>query len=198
MRQSGGVATRHFRNVPASAARVGASARAFPEAASRRPLRGARPRGRSSASRPASGSATAGQVVPAGVMRIGAQPSAVAFTGARRRRGDRGHGDRLPAPIKDGIRTVVAATCFTACTRRARTTRHGTHVAGIVAAASNDIDVVGVAPGARRSMRSRSWTAAAGQRRTVCAGLDWIADSATQVSPRDPRGQHEPRAPGNS
>jgi subtilisin family serine protease len=123
-------------------------------------------------------SATAAQVVPAGVMRIGAQPGAVAFTGA-------GVGVAI---VDTGIDfhhgdLAVAAACFTAYAACQDDEGHGTHVAGIVAAANNGIDVVGVAPGATLYAVKVLDRRGRGSDSTIMAGLDWIAAHATEVSP---------------
>ena len=178
VRQSGGVATRHFRNVPASAARVGASARALlerhPDVLSVVPDREVEKLGKPTGD----ASATAAQVVPAGVMRVGAQPGAVTFTGA-------GVGVAI---VDTGIDIqhddlTVAGTCFTAYAACQDDEGHGTHVSGIVAAAKNDIDVVGVAPGATLYAVKVLDRRGRGTDSTIMAGLDWIADHATQVTP---------------
>ena len=178
VRQSGGVATRHFRNVPASAARVGASARSFlerhPDVLSVVPDREVEKLGKPTGD----ASATAAQVVPAGVMRVGAQPGAVTFTGA-------GVGVAI---VDTGIDIqhddlTVAGTCFTAYAACQDDEGHGTHVAGIVAAADNLIDVVGVAPNATLYAVKVLDRRGRGTDSTIMAGLDWIADHATQVTP---------------
>jgi subtilisin len=178
VRQSGGAATRHFRNVPASAARAGALARAFlerhPDVLSVVPDREVEKLGKPTGS----SLATAAQVVPAGVTRVGAQPSAVAFTGA-------GVGVAI---VDTGIDfqhgdLTVAGTCFTAYAACQDDEGHGTHVAGIVAAANNGIDVVGVAPGATLYAVKVLDRRGQGSDSTIMAGLDWIADHAALVSP---------------
>jgi subtilisin len=178
MRQSGGAATRHFRNVPASAARAGARARAFlerhPDVLSVVPDREVEKLGKPTSS----GLATAAQVVPAGVTRIGAQPGAVAF---------KGHGVGV-AIVDTGIDFKhfdlnVADTCFTGYASCQDDEGHGTHVAGIVAAANNAIDVVGVAPEATLYAVKVLDRRGRGTDSTIMAGLDWIADHATTVSP---------------
>src|SRR4030095_7167913 len=94
-------------------------------------------------------SATAAQVVPAGGMRVGAQPGAVTFTGAGVGVAivdtgiDIQHDDFQRADL-----TTVSSTCFTVYAACQDDEGHGTHVAGIVAATDNLIDVVGVAPNA--------------------------------------------------
>lgn len=116
------------------------------------------------------GSGGSSQVVPSGVQRIGAVPGgnpsgmgvgvAVVDTGV-----DFGHADLF-----------VSFDCFDAfggdCQDR---DGHGTHVAGIVAALDNEIDVVGVAPNATLYAVKVLDNTGSGTDSTVMAGLDWIA-----------------------
>lgn len=178
VQQSGGVAKRHFRNVPASAARAEARARAFlerhPDVLSVVPDREVEKLGKPTSS----GSETAAQVVASGVTRVGAQPGAVAFTGA-------GVGVAI---VDTGIDfqhgdLTVASTCFTVYAACQDNEGHGTHVGGIVAAANNAIDVVGVAPGATLYAVKVLDRRGRGTDSTIMAGLDWIADHAALVSP---------------
>jgi subtilisin len=178
MRQSGGLAKRHFRNVPAAAGRINAHARALlerhPDVLSVVPDREVEALGKPTGS----ASTTAAQVVPAGVMRIGSQPSAVAYTGS-------GVGVAI---VDTGIDfqhgdLVVAATCFTAYATCQDDQGHGTHVSGIVAAANNEIDVVGVAPGATLYAVKVLDRRGRGLDSTIMDGLDWIADNAAFVLP---------------
>lgn len=53
---------------------------------------------------------------------------------------------------------------------------HGTHVAGIVAAIDNTIDVVGVAPNARLEAVKVLDSSGGGYHSNVIAGLDWVCD----------------------
>jgi subtilisin len=178
MRQFGSVATRHFRNVPASAGRADARARGVlerhPDVLSIVPDRPVQKLGAMTSS----GSATAAQVVPAGVTRIGAQPGAQLITGA----------DVGVAIVDTGIDfqhadLTVAEACFTAYAACQDDEGHGTHVAGIVAAKDNDMDVVGVAPGATLYAVKVLDRRGRGADSTLMAGLDWIAQNATLVSP---------------
>ncbi len=58
---------------------------------------------------------------------------------------------------------------------------HGTHVGGIVAACNNDIDVVGVAPGAMLFAVRVLDAFGSGTDSTVMAGLDWVAAHADVI-----------------
>jgi subtilisin family serine protease len=178
VRQSGAAAMRHFRNVPAAVVRADARSRAFlerdPDILSVVPDRVVEKLGKPTGD----GATTAAQAVPSGVMRIGAQPEGVASTGS-------GIGVAI---VDSGIDLdhadlTVAAACFTAYAACQDDDGHGTHVAGIVAAKNNDIDVVGVAPAvilyAVKVLNQRG----RGTDSTIMAGLDWIADHATAVSP---------------
>ena len=60
---------------------------------------------------------------------------------------------------------------------------HGTHVAGIVGALDNDIDVIGVAPGAQIYCVKVLDSLGDGSDATVMAGLDWVFDNHLLVSP---------------
>jgi len=129
--------------------------------------------------KPAGGGVTPGQVVPAGVKRIGAAPGALSWTGA-------GVG---VAVVDTGIDFAhadlkpLAAACFTAFASCQDDNGHGTHVTGIIAARDNTIDVVGVAPAAVPYAVKVLDATGSGQDSTVIAGLDWVAQNADLVSP---------------
>lgn len=121
---------------------------------------------------------SSGQVVPAGVQRIGAAPGRLLWAG-------RGIG---VAVIDTGIDLnhqdlQVGPACFTAFTSCQDDNGHGTHVTGIIAARDNTIDVVGVAPNAIAYAVKVLNARGSGKDSTVIAGLDWIAQHATLVSP---------------
>ena len=61
---------------------------------------------------------------------------------------------------------------------------HGTHVAGIIAARNNNIDVVGVAPEAVVYAVKVLNASGSGSDATVLAGLDWVAANRNLVNPR--------------
>ena len=101
---------------------------------------------------------------------------------------DDGHGTHVSGIVDTGIDfqhgdLTVAPTCFTVYAACQDDDGHGTHVSGIVAAADNEIDVVGVAPAATLYAVKVLDRRGRGTDSTVMAGLDWIADHATAVSP---------------
>jgi subtilisin len=117
------------------------------------------------------------QVVPAGVTRVGAPTSvsngdgvgvAVIDTGI-----DLAHAD-LGAPV-DAF-SAFGGSC-------ADDEGHGTHVAGIVAARDNAIDVIGVAPKARLFCVKVLDVSGSGSDATVMAGLDWVLVNHALVQP---------------
>ena len=57
---------------------------------------------------------------------------------------------------------------------------HGTHVAGTVAASDNDVDVVGVAPGARLTGVKVLGCGGAGSTSGVIKGVDWVTANAVK------------------
>jgi subtilisin family serine protease len=129
------------------------------------------------------------QVVPAGVQRIGAAPGrlnrtgtgvgvAVVDTGL-----DFGHADLNLEPENQGVNSFNAygGSCqdFHG---------HGTHVAGIIGARDNGIDVVGVAPNVTLYCVSvfepDPVEGAVGTDESLLAGLDWLIAHANTVTPR--------------
>tara|TARA_B100002003_G_C13860848_1_gene421435 strand:- start:352 stop:645 length:294 start_codon:yes stop_codon:yes gene_type:complete len=73
---------------------------------------------------------------------------------------------------------VVASQCFTAFTGCQDDAGHGTHVAGIVAAQDNNIDVLGVAPGVTLYAVKVLNSQGSGTDAEVIAGLNWVKDQA--------------------
>lgn len=124
------------------------------------------------------GGATAGQVTPAGVARVGAAPdAALGFTGA-------GVGVAIVDTGLDFLHPDLAplgAECFTAFAGCQDDQGHGTHVGGIVAARDNTWDVVGVAPGATLYAVKVLDQNGNGSDSTVMAGLDWIYQTLTDA-----------------
>ncbi|MBN1654015.1 MAG: S8 family serine peptidase [Deltaproteobacteria bacterium] len=123
-----------------------------------------------------------GQQVPSGISRIGGPVSvsvdvaiAVVDTGITR-----GHADL----------NVVARTDCSSQDKKDKVCvkdtgddvyGHGTHVAGIAAAIDNDIDVVGVAPGAPLYSVKVLDDHGNGTTETLIKGLDWVAARADQI-----------------
>lgn len=178
VQQSGGVAVRHFRHVPASTARADAHSRVVlerhPDVLSVVPDREVQTLGKPTGG----GAATAAQVVPSGVTRIGAQPDTMPRTGA----------DVGVAIVDTGIDfahadLTVATECFTAYAACQDDEGHGTHVAGIVAGRNNTVDVVGVAPAATVYAVKVLNRRGRGTDSTIMAGLEWVADNASLVVP---------------
>lgn len=125
------------------------------------------------------GGGSNGQVTPAGIARIGAAPSNPGYTG-----------DGVGVAVVDtGIDLYhgdlqVSTDCFSAFGGPCQDDNgHGTHVAGIIAALNNTIDVVGVAPDATLFAVKVLDAQGYGSDATVMAGLDWVATNAKLVAP---------------
>ena len=128
----------------------------------------------------------AGQVIPDGVKRIGADPDTLL--------GWTGNGVGV-AIVDTGIDfnhsdLLVNAQCFTAFSNVWDPTTcqdldgHGTHVAGIVSALDNNIDVVGVAPNATLYAVKVLDDIGNGTDSTIIAGLDWIFMNTDTLDPK--------------
>lgn len=122
----------------------------------------------------------AGQIVPAGVQRIGAAPGNVPFTGLNIGVAvvdtglDFNHVDLQP----------LGTASFDAFGGSAQDGNgHGTHVGGIIAARNNAQDVAGVAPQATLYSVRVLDNSRNGSDATVLAGLDWIAQNCNTVVP---------------
>jgi len=124
--------------------------------------------------------ASAAQVVPNGVARIGAPVSgvtgadvgvAVVDTGL-----DFNHADLQP----------LGAASFSAYKGKSAQddNGHGTHVGGIIAARNNGIDVVGVAPDATLYAVKVLNSAGSGTDSAVIAGLNWVAANGPALNIR--------------
>ncbi len=131
--------------------------------------------------KPGGGGGTAGQVVPAGVQRIGAAPGSLTYNGA-------GVGVAVVDTGVDFNHTdlqPLGAASFSAFLSSAQDNNgHGTHVAGTIAAHNNTTDVVGVAPSATIYAVKVLDAAGSGSDSSVTAGLDWVAANAATVVPR--------------
>ena len=128
------------------------------------------------------------QVVPAGVERIGAAPGVLSVTGAGVGVAivdtgiDFSHPDLGMAPEVEGVNAFNAfgGSCQDFF-------GHGTHVAGIVAARDNAVDVVGVAPDTTlycvNVFTFDPNFGASATEESLIAGLDWVATNANLVEP---------------
>lgn len=128
--------------------------------------------------KPGGGGGNAGQVVPAGVQRIGADTVAHNGSGIGVAIVDTGldfnHADLQP----------LGAASFSAVSASAQDDHgHGTHVGGIVAARDNASDVVGVADAATLYAVKVLDRSGSGTDSQIIAGLDWIAQNASVVTP---------------
>lgn len=125
------------------------------------------------------GNKESGQIVPAGINRIGATPGSLPFTGngigvAILDTGlDFNHVDLAPAP-----------DCYDAFGGDCQDVNgHGTHVGGIVAARNNVIDTVGVAADATLYAVKVLGDNGSGTDASIMAGLQWVIDYANTVVP---------------
>ena len=124
------------------------------------------------------GGAQSTQVTPAGVQRVGAPTSAFA-DGAGVGVAILDTGVDLTHPDLAG--TVNAFSAFGSSCQDDE--GHGTHVAGIVGARNNSIDVVGVAPAATLYCVKVLDQTGSGSDATVMAGLDWVLSAHSAVTP---------------
>jgi len=122
------------------------------------------------------------QEVPAGVVRVGAKlvtqtgagiGVAIVDTGL-----DFNHRD-LPVSTEWSF----VSPAFTYTTSAQDDAGHGTHVGGIVAAVDNDVDVVGVAPGATLYAVKVLDNTGSGYDSDVISGLEAVVGNAALVSP---------------
>ncbi|HLH53193.1 MAG TPA: S8 family serine peptidase [Verrucomicrobiae bacterium] len=120
-----------------------------------------------------------GQVVPAGVQRVGASPGATSYTGS-------GIG---VAVLDTGLDLRhadlrCASNSFSVYGISAQDDNgHGTHVAGIVAALGERAGVVGVAPGAVLYSVKVLDAHGNGYDSDILAGLNWIRNNTTNLNP---------------
>ena len=130
------------------------------------------------------------QVVPAGVQRIGAAPGALTWTGtdvgvAVIDTGlDFAHADLQLQAELPGTNSFNATAPGTTCQD---IHGHGTHVAGIIGAKNNLIDVVGVAPNATiycvAVFEPDPVEGVSATDESVIAGLNWVLTHANTVTP---------------
>ena len=135
-------------------------------------------KGENSKGKPGGGGGSAAQVIPAGVVRVGVPTGtsngngvgvAVLDTGV-----DLAHADL--AGTVDAFNGFGGSSCQD-------DQGHGTHVAGIIAARDNSVDVVGVAPGAQIYCVKVLDSAGSGSDATVMAGLEWVLEHHGSVVP---------------
>ena len=120
------------------------------------------------------------QIIPTGVIRIGANASPMAKID--------GLDERVNADIAildTGVAVHPDLNVFTNVSFVAGQTTdgngHGTHVAGIAAALDNGIGVVGVAPGARLWAIKVMDDSGSGITSTVIQGIDYVTQNASQI-----------------
>ena len=123
------------------------------------------------------GGGSSSQVVPAGVSRVGAATTASNGAGVGVAIVDTG----IDYAHADLAGAVDAFSAFGGSS--ADDQGHGTHVAGIVAAHDNTIDVVGVAPQARLYGVKVLDSTGSGSDSDVMAGLDWVLANHAVVQP---------------
>jgi len=124
------------------------------------------------------------QIISEGVQRVGMPESdsdgagigiALLDTGI-----DFNHPDLAPAPN-------TAATAYNAFTPGASCQDdggHGTHLSGLIAAQNNSFGIVGVAPAARLYCVKVLDSTISGADSVIMAGLDWVLQNHSKVSPR--------------
>jgi len=126
------------------------------------------------------GGGPVGEVLPAGVARVGADQAWSVTTGA-------GVGIAIVDTGIDADHADLAhpdpAACFTAFGTCDDGHGHGTHVSGIAAALDNTTGVVGVAPGAVPYAVRVLDNSGSGTDETIIAGLEWILANAALVAP---------------
>jgi titin len=131
------------------------------------------------------------QVVPAGVQRIGAAPGSVTWNGAGVGVAvidtglDFAHADLQLQAELPGVNSFNATAPGTTCQD---IHGHGTHVAGIIGAKNNLIDVVGVAPNSTvyciNVFEPDPVEGVSATDESVIAGLNWVLTHANTVTPR--------------
>ena len=127
--------------------------------------------------KPGGGGGTPSEIVPAGVQRVGVPTSSSNGAGIGVAILDTG----IDLSHQDLAGTVNAFSAFgSSCQDEAG---HGTHVAGIVGARDNSVDVIGVAPAAALYCVKVLDQAGNGSDATVMAGLEWVLDFGPSRSP---------------
>jgi subtilisin family serine protease len=122
---------------------------------------------------------SAGELVPAGVQRVGAAPGMVDYTGV-------GVGVAVLDTGLD-LRNAdlhCASNSFSAFGASAQDDNgHGTHVGGIIAGIGNGAEVIGVAPGATLYAIKVLDSQGKGYDSDIIAGLNWILNNARVCNP---------------
>ncbi len=125
----------------------------------------------------------AGQVIPAGVVRIGANTVLQTGVGVGVAIVDTGL-DFSHADLPISTSSFVSPGFAHYTTSAQDDAGHGTHVGGIVAAKNNSIGVLGVAPGAILYAVKVLDNTGSGYDSDVAAGLDWVTANAALVDPK--------------
>jgi len=128
-------------------------------------------KGESAKGKPGGGGGGAAQVIPAGVVRVGVPTGTSNGSGVGVAVLDTG----VDLVHADLVGTVDAFNSFGSPSCQ-DDQGHGTHVAGIIAARDNSVDVVGVAPGAQIYCVKVLDSAGSGSDANVMAGLEWVLD----------------------
>jgi len=179
---AGGTLLRSFRGVRAAAVRVPNDA-ALARLAADPSVLSVVPDRRVSAyqkGKPGGGGSTGGggQVMPAGVTRVGVPTASSSGAGIGVAILDTG----IDLAHADLTGTVNAFSAFGGSC--ADDEGHGTHVAGTVAGRNNTVGVVGVAPSAGLYCVKVLDGNGGGTDATIMAGLDWVLDSHAAVTPK--------------
>ena len=130
-------------------------------------------------------SSTTGETLPWGVDRIGADEITGTGSGVHVYVLDTGidsdHGDLQAnlSTVGHAVETCSGSSCHYAWDDDHG---HGTHVAGTVAAVDNDLDVIGVAPGATLHAVKVLSGSGSGKRSGVIAGIDWVTNEVVTNS----------------
>jgi subtilisin len=120
-----------------------------------------------------------GQVVPKGIDRIDAEPPARPNDGAGVRVGVIDTGIDFGHPDLPGVDTAHSVTCVGRCVPGGMDDNgHGTFVSGVIAAADNAIDTVGVAPAATLVAVKVLDASGSGAFSDVIAGVDYLTGLA--------------------
>lgn len=128
------------------------------------------------------GTTTTAEVVPAGVVRIGAYNSGRTGMGVGVAVLDTGL-DFNHADLKPNL-ALQSFNAFDPNLAGQDDHGHGTHVGGTIAAVDNEIDVVGVAPQAKLYAVKVLNAQGSGADSAIIAGLDWVVVNANSVTPK--------------